>query len=156
VHSRGQRQQRGLAVAVDQGGGSDKTLASSQQQRLRPWAAHQEGGVQEAVPAQQKQTHNSRTNQAAHTCRGRLVTSAGISAFSPVTLANNALTDVTSVACGFTCRAPTQVSFSYSVKWKPTSITFDHRMDRYSRYSFLPQHLEVGGSFRARVITFAD
>lgn len=36
------------------------------------------------------------------------------------------------------------VEFSYSVKWKPTSIGFDDRMDRYSRYSFLPQHLEVG------------
>lgn len=36
-----------------------------------------------------------------------------------------------------------QVEFSYSVKWKHTSITFGHRMDRYSRYSFLPQHLEI-------------
>eukprot|EP00798_Chlamydomonas_sp_ICE-L_P025675 gene25675-11342_t len=25
----------------------------------------------------------------------------------------------------------------------PTEITYDHRMDRYSRYSFLPQHLEI-------------
>lgn len=48
------------------------------------------------------------------------------------------------------------VQFSYSVKWKETSIPFDHRMDRYARYSFLPQHLEVrcdgwgrgGGSWR--------
>ena len=36
------------------------------------------------------------------------------------------------------------IQFSYSVKWKETSITYDHRMDRYARYSFLPQHLEVG------------
>ena len=36
------------------------------------------------------------------------------------------------------------VEFSYSVKWKKTAITYDHRMDRYSRYSFLPQHLEAG------------
>ncbi len=35
------------------------------------------------------------------------------------------------------------VKFSYSVKWKPTTVTYEHRMDRYSRYSFLPQHLEV-------------
>eukprot|EP00798_Chlamydomonas_sp_ICE-L_P021840 gene21840-28870_t len=35
------------------------------------------------------------------------------------------------------------VEFSYSVKWKDTTITYDHRMDRYSRYSFLPQHLEI-------------
>lgn len=38
-----------------------------------------------------------------------------------------------------------EVEFSYSVKWKPTSIPFDDRMDRYTRYSFLPQHLEVRG-----------
>lgn len=37
------------------------------------------------------------------------------------------------------------VQFSYSVKWKETTITYDHRMDRYARYSFLPQHLEVRG-----------
>ncbi len=38
------------------------------------------------------------------------------------------------------------VQFSYSVKWKHTAVTYDHRMDRYSRYSFLPQHLEVGAA----------
>lgn len=38
------------------------------------------------------------------------------------------------------------VQFSYSVKWKQSSVTFDHRMDRYARYSFLPQHLEVSSS----------
>ena len=37
-----------------------------------------------------------------------------------------------------------KVTFSYSVKWRPTDIEFGDRMDRYSRYSFLPQHLEVG------------
>jgi hypothetical protein len=36
------------------------------------------------------------------------------------------------------------VDFSYSVKWKPVTTPFGDRMDRYSRYSFLPQHLEVG------------
>jgi transmembrane 9 superfamily protein 3 len=35
------------------------------------------------------------------------------------------------------------VSYSYSVKWRPTDTEFSDRMDRYSRYSFLPQHLEV-------------
>ena len=38
-----------------------------------------------------------------------------------------------------------EVEFSYSVKWKGTTIPYEHRMDRYARYSFLPQHLEVGG-----------
>jgi hypothetical protein len=35
------------------------------------------------------------------------------------------------------------VAFSYSVKWKETSIKYDRRMEKYSRYSFLPQHLEI-------------
>lgn len=37
-----------------------------------------------------------------------------------------------------------EVRFSYSVKWVATETPFSDRMDRYSRYSFLPQHLEVG------------
>lgn len=48
--------------------------------------------------------------------------------------------DITDVEKGL------KVEFSYSVKWKKTPITYDHRMDRYSRYSFLPQHLEVCAS----------
>mmetsp|Transcript_1699 Transcript_1699/g.4580 ORF Transcript_1699/g.4580 Transcript_1699/m.4580 type:complete len:587 (-) Transcript_1699:241-2001(-) len=35
------------------------------------------------------------------------------------------------------------VSFSYSVNWLPTRITYEHRMDRYAKYSFLPQHMEI-------------
>ncbi len=35
------------------------------------------------------------------------------------------------------------VDFTYSVKWKETTIPFEKRMEKYSRYSFLPQHLEV-------------
>eukprot|EP00873_Tetraselmis_striata_P026587 jgi/Tetstr1/446851/TSEL_034329.t1 len=35
------------------------------------------------------------------------------------------------------------VDFSYSVKWKQTRVPFERRMDKYSRYSFLPQHLEI-------------
>jgi hypothetical protein len=37
-----------------------------------------------------------------------------------------------------------KVQFSYSVKWRPTKISYERRMDRYAYYSFLPQHLEVG------------
>lgn len=36
-----------------------------------------------------------------------------------------------------------QVQFSFSTKWKPTTIPFERRMEKYSRYSFLPQHLEI-------------
>ena len=38
-----------------------------------------------------------------------------------------------------------EVRFSYSTRWAPTTVAFDDRMDRYARYSFLPQHLEVSG-----------
>ena len=39
------------------------------------------------------------------------------------------------------------VDFTYSVKWSETSTPFERRMDKFSRYSFLPQHLEVGLGF---------
>ena len=39
--------------------------------------------------------------------------------------------------------ATVPVEFTYSVKWKETDVTFDKRMDKYRRYQFLPQHLEV-------------
>lgn len=35
------------------------------------------------------------------------------------------------------------IEFSYSARWKETHIPFDRRMEKYSRYSFLPQHLEI-------------
>ena len=35
------------------------------------------------------------------------------------------------------------VDFTYSAKWEETQIPFDRRMQKYSKYSFLPQHLEV-------------
>lgn len=35
------------------------------------------------------------------------------------------------------------VEFSYSVKWKPTDVELEDRMDRYMQYSTKPQHLEV-------------
>lgn len=36
-----------------------------------------------------------------------------------------------------------EVEFQYSVKWKDTEKPFDRRMEKYSKYSFLPQHLEI-------------
>lgn len=38
---------------------------------------------------------------------------------------------------------PIEIEFSYSAKWVPTEITFDHRLDKYERVSVMPQHLEV-------------
>ena len=35
------------------------------------------------------------------------------------------------------------VRFSYSVHWKKTRVEFKDRMDKYSRYSFLPEHIEI-------------
>lgn len=35
------------------------------------------------------------------------------------------------------------VKFTYSAKWKETNKVFEQRMQKYSRYSFLPQHLEI-------------
>ena len=35
------------------------------------------------------------------------------------------------------------VRFSYSVHWKKTTIAYEDRMEKYSRYSFLPEHLEI-------------
>ncbi|BDA41200.1 Transmembrane 9 superfamily member 3 [Coccomyxa sp. Obi] len=33
--------------------------------------------------------------------------------------------------------------FTYSVKWRETDTPYEKRMDKYRRYSFLPQHLEI-------------
>ncbi|KDD72720.1 endomembrane protein 70, partial [Helicosporidium sp. ATCC 50920] len=38
---------------------------------------------------------------------------------------------------------PLAVSFSYSAAWKVTDVPYARRMDKYARYSFLPQHLEI-------------
>eukprot|EP00741_Cyanophora_paradoxa_P014285 tig00020780_g13777.t1 len=35
------------------------------------------------------------------------------------------------------------VEFTYSAKWIPTDIAYENRMEKYSRHSFLPQHLEI-------------
>ena len=37
----------------------------------------------------------------------------------------------------------TKAEFSYSVKWRTTTIQFQDRMLKYQRYQFLPQHLEI-------------
>ena len=36
--------------------------------------------------------------------------------------------------------------FTYSVTWRETTVPFEKRMDKYRRYQFLPQHLEVRGA----------
>lgn len=35
------------------------------------------------------------------------------------------------------------VAFTYSVTWKASTLPFSKRMDKYRRYQFLKQHLEV-------------
>lgn len=34
-------------------------------------------------------------------------------------------------------------SFTYTVKWQPTNDTFDQRMVKYQRPSFLPEYMEI-------------
>lgn len=36
-----------------------------------------------------------------------------------------------------------EVEFFYSTKWKETTIPFERRMEKYSKLSSLPHHLEV-------------
>ncbi|KAI3869744.1 hypothetical protein MKW98_030925 [Papaver atlanticum] len=36
-----------------------------------------------------------------------------------------------------------EAEFSYSVKWKETDIPFENRMEKYSKSSSMPQHLEI-------------
>jgi len=36
------------------------------------------------------------------------------------------------------------VDYTYSVNWREGPTPYERRMEKYSRYSFLPQHLEVG------------
>ncbi|CAD7700344.1 unnamed protein product [Ostreobium quekettii] len=33
--------------------------------------------------------------------------------------------------------------FTYSVKWHQTELTFDRRLEKYSKYSVVPEHLEI-------------
>lgn len=41
------------------------------------------------------------------------------------------------------------VDYTYSVNWREGATPYERRMEKYSRYSFLPQHLEVGLSHAA-------
>jgi hypothetical protein len=38
--------------------------------------------------------------------------------------------------------------FTYSVKWVPTTIPYEERLQRYERFPLNPVHLEVGGRHR--------
>ncbi len=42
------------------------------------------------------------------------------------------------------------VDYTYSVNWREGTTPYEKRMEKYSRYSFLPQHLEVS-SLRHRL-----
>jgi MFS family permease len=39
--------------------------------------------------------------------------------------------------------APVSAEFSYAVTWRETATTFSKRMDKYRKYQFLKQHLEI-------------
>ena len=39
--------------------------------------------------------------------------------------------------------AAVEATFTYSVQWRETDTPYEKRMDKYRRYQFLPQHLEV-------------
>ena len=41
------------------------------------------------------------------------------------------------------------VDYTYSVNWREGSTPYERRMEKYSRYSFLPQHLEVRHTSRS-------
>ena len=36
-----------------------------------------------------------------------------------------------------------EATFTYSVQWRESDTPYEKRMDKYRRYQFLPQHLEV-------------
>ena len=42
--------------------------------------------------------------------------------------------------------------FTYSVQWHETDITFDKRMDKYRKYQFLPEHLDVRLPWESRLL----
>lgn len=35
------------------------------------------------------------------------------------------------------------IEFTYSVRWNPSAIPYEQRMDKYRQYQINPQHLEV-------------
>eukprot|EP00884_Botryococcus_braunii_P021685 jgi/Botrbrau1/81/Bobra.0022s0071.1 len=55
----------------------------------------------------------------------------------------SALVDISEEATTKNDDSKVKAEFSYSVKWKETPIAWDRRMDKYRRYQFLPQHLEI-------------
>jgi Endomembrane protein 70 len=54
----------------------------------------------------------------------------------------NVQTDPTAVV-NVTEDRDVELEFLYSTKWKETAIPFERRMEKYSKSSSLPQHLEV-------------
>lgn len=46
-------------------------------------------------------------------------------------------------AVDITTEKDLEVDFTYSTKWESTETAFEHRMEKYQKYSFLPQHLEI-------------
>jgi hypothetical protein len=46
-------------------------------------------------------------------------------------------------AVDITTEKDLDVDFTYSTKWESTETAFEHRMEKYQKYSFLPQHLEI-------------
>ena len=49
----------------------------------------------------------------------------------------------TNQAVDITEEVPKDVKFTFSAKWLPSPRTFEKRMEKYQKYSFLPQHLEI-------------
>ena len=41
------------------------------------------------------------------------------------------------------------------MRWQETTIPYEKRMEKYSRYSFLPQHLEVRLSYQPFLVRIA-
>jgi hypothetical protein len=56
---------------------------------------------------------------------------------------HRSVTTDTSKAADISEDRPAEVAFSYSVRWQPTAVPPEKRMEKYSRHSFLPQHLEI-------------
>jgi len=49
----------------------------------------------------------------------------------------------TNQAVDITEEVTKEVKFTFSAKWLPSKRTFEKRMEKYQKYSFLPQHLEI-------------
>ena len=63
---------------------------------------------------------------------------------SPPVLHSQVSTDPAQVAdISEGASADAAIEFSYSVAWKATETTYEKRMDKYRKYQFLKQHLEI-------------